>query len=171
MPEQLDPPAAEVATPRIEGGNASDPAPRSARELVDLAPEEVGHAVAANEKAWQAALRARAKADPELGKRLKAAGLIGVPLGRGCPSNFLWDPNDVLEVGPVQKEVIRDLNWSQEQLARGAFDAYRGELVAIVNKQVLAVGRDESRMVAEAAAKTGVPPHRVAIFHVETGEF
>lgn len=172
MPEQLEPAAAEVATPRAESGNATAQCARgSAQELVDLVPEEVAKAVAGNEKAWQGVLRAKAEADPELGKRLKAAGLIGTPTGSGSLRDFLWDPNDVLEVGPVQKEVIRDFNWAQEQLVRGAFDAYRGQLVAIVNKQVLAVGTDEGRMVAEAAAKAGVPPHRVAIFDVEDVEF
>ncbi|HKI31747.1 MAG TPA: hypothetical protein VKA46_07755 [Gemmataceae bacterium] len=170
MPEQLEPPATEVAAPPVAGDVAATGATGgSVRELVDRAPEEAGEAVAANEKAWQAALRAKANAEPALGKRLKAAGLIGTPISSG--SDFLWDPDDVLEVGPVQKEVIRDLNWGQEQFARGAFDAYRGQLVAIVNKTVLGVGRDEGQLVAEAVAKTGVAPHRVAIFDVDSGEF
>lgn len=172
MPEQLEPAAAEGAVPQAENGNAPASCARgSAREMVDLVPEEVARAVAANEKAWQAVLRAKAEADPELGKRLKAAGLIGVPLAGAGVRDFLWDPNDLLEVGPVQKEVIRDLNWCREQMARGAFDAFRGQCLAIVNKTILAVGYDLERMIDEAATKAGVPPHRVAIFDIETGEF
>ncbi len=172
MPEQLDPLAADVATPQAAGADPTGQrAAPSAAEVVALAPEEVAKAVAADEKAWQAVLRAKAEADPELGKRLKAAGLIGVPLaGAGVP-NFLWDPDDVQMLSPAERETNQDLQWAFDEEVRGAFDAYRGDLVAIVNKKVLAVGRDEGRMIAEAAAVAGVEPNRVVIFEVDSGEF
>jgi hypothetical protein len=74
-------------------------------------------------------------------------------------------PTDILEVGPLHREVIAELHWAYEQCQRGAFSAYRGQYLAIVHQTVQAVGdADEAR--DEAASKTGVPPERVALFYV-----
>ncbi|HEX5272235.1 MAG TPA: hypothetical protein VFW33_17180, partial [Gemmataceae bacterium] len=65
MPEQLDPPTADVAAPHAESGNAAPTCARgTAQELVALVPDELARAVAADDKAWQAVLRAKAEADP-----------------------------------------------------------------------------------------------------------
>jgi hypothetical protein len=74
-------------------------------------------------------------------------------------------PTDILEVGPLHREVIAELRWAYEQCARGAFNAYPGQYLAIVNQTVQAMG-DPGRARDEAAGKTGVPPERVALFYV-----
>jgi hypothetical protein len=88
----------------------------------------------------------------------------GAPKGNRDP---FWDRDDVLWLSPEQREVNADFNWATEQEARGAFDAYLGKLLAIVNKTVLAVGEDAVTIRAEAARKAGVEPYRVAIYLVE----
>jgi hypothetical protein len=72
---------------------------------------------------------------------------------------------DVLEVGPLHREIVAELRWAYEQCARGAFNAYLGQYLAIVNKTVQAVG-DPGDARDEAARKAGVPPERVALFFV-----
>jgi hypothetical protein len=91
--------------------------------------------------------------------------------GNGARRDPFWDRDDVLEVGPLHKEIIGELIWACEQEARGAFIDYAGKYLAIVHKTVLAVGGDIERMRAEAAVKAGVPPERVAIHHVDAGEW
>jgi len=133
-------------------------------------PEAAGEAVAANEKAWQAALRAKARGDTEVARRVRAAGLIGYGPMDGSERDPFWNRSDVLMCSPEEKEIVHDFNWADEQRARGAFDAYAEECLAIVNKTVLGVGRDLNRMIAEAAAKAGVDENRVVIYHVEVVE-
>jgi hypothetical protein len=73
--------------------------------------------------------------------------------------------DDVLMVGPLHREVNVELRWAYDQLERGAFNAYVGQYLAIVNKTIQAVGEaDDAR--DEAARKTGVAPERVALFYV-----
>jgi hypothetical protein len=74
-------------------------------------------------------------------------------------------PADILEVSPLHREVITELRWAYEQCERGAFDAYLGQYLAIVNKTVQAVG-DPDTARDEAARKAGVAPERVAMFYV-----
>ncbi|HKI34707.1 MAG TPA: hypothetical protein VKA46_22815 [Gemmataceae bacterium] len=74
-------------------------------------------------------------------------------------------PTDILLVSPLHREVIAELRWAYEQCERGAFNAYLGQYLAIVNRTVEAVG-DPGCARDEAANKTGVPPERVALFYV-----
>lgn len=74
------------------------------------------------------------------------------------------------EVSPLHKEVIAELRWADEQEAKGAFDAYAGRYLGIVNRALQAVGGDPTKVIAEAATKTGVALERVALFHVECAE-
>ncbi len=178
MPEQLDPaPAPAVpATMRDDAGpigqaGGTVPPQRDLREIVESAPEAVGEAVAVNEKAWQAALRAKARGDTEVARRVRAAGLIGDGPMDGSRRDPMFDRDDVLMCSPEQREINAEFNWADEQQAAGAFAAYAGQYLAIVHKTVMAVGADISRMRAEAAARAGVEPYRVAIYHVDTGEF
>jgi hypothetical protein len=80
-----------------------------------------------------------------------------------------FEDGEVLECTPEQKEFIEEWRWAIEQHVRGCFAAYEGQHVAIVNKKVYAAGTDIPAMRAEAAAKAGVKPHRVAIYLVESG--
>jgi hypothetical protein len=177
MPEQLDPTPREAPAsafreaPPAAGKGGGAPPNGDIRAIVESAPEEAGEAVAANEKAWQAALRAKARGDTEVARRVRAAGLIGDGPMDGGPRDPFWNRDDVLMCSPEQMEIVADFNWADEQRARGAFDAYAGECLAIVNKTVLAVGRDLNSMIAEAAAKAGVDESRVAIYHVEVIDF
>jgi hypothetical protein len=75
------------------------------------------------------------------------------------------NPADVLPVRPLHLEIITELRWAYEQCERGAFNAYLGQYLAIVDKTVQAVG-DADCARDEAASKTGVPPERVALFYV-----
>jgi hypothetical protein len=170
MPEQINPSSPPVAEPEVRDGGGTRPQ-GDIRALVELSPEEAGAAVAANEKAWQAALRARAQGDSEVARRVRAAGLIGDGPMDGSARDPFWNRDDVLMCSPAEMETTEQFNWAYEQQARGAFDAYAGQLVAIVNKTVLAVGGDVEKIVAEAAAKAGVEPQRVAIFQVDGGEY
>ncbi len=77
---------------------------------------------------------------------------------------------EVLECTPLQREMIEEWRWAEEQHAKGLFDAYEGKYVAILHKTVHAVGVDISRMMNETAAKAGVRPERVAIYLVEAFE-
>jgi hypothetical protein len=77
---------------------------------------------------------------------------------------------EVLESGPLEKEITEEFNWADEQQEKGLFAPYEGQCLAIVHKTVHAVGADISAMRAETAAKTGVRPERVAIYHVDTFE-
>ena len=163
MPEQLNPVPAHPANGSVAGSNLT--------ELVEAAPEAAGEAVAANEAAWQAALRAKARGDTEVARRLREAGVIGTGPMDGSRRDPMFDRDDVLMCSPEEMEVVHDFNWAYEQVALGAFNDYAGQCVAIVNKTVLAVGGDFSRMRAEASAKAGVDPDRVVIFHVGCGEF
>ncbi len=72
---------------------------------------------------------------------------------------------EVLEVSPLQAEVTAELRWAYVQGERGAFSAYLGQYLGIVNKTILAVG-DSAYARDEAAKKAGVPPERVALFYV-----
>ena len=85
---------------------------------------------------------------------------------QGRDNPFAGD--EVLESCPLEKEIIAEFNWAHEQQAKGLFEPYAGQYLAIVHKTVHAVGVDIVAMRAETAAKTGVRPERVAIFHVDT---
>jgi hypothetical protein len=99
-----------------------------------------------------------------------AAGKPEEVSGNGARRDPFWDRDDVLEVSPLHKEIIGELRWASEQEAQGAFDAYAGKYLAIVNRAVQAVGGDLDRVIDEAARKAGVSPGRVALFHVEAME-
>ncbi|HKI37058.1 MAG TPA: hypothetical protein VKA46_34715 [Gemmataceae bacterium] len=169
MPEQLHPIPAEAAPSGNSNGGVLPG--RDIREIVERSPEEAGAAVATNEMAWQAALRAKATGDSEVARRLRNAGVIGTGPMDGSQRDPMFARDDVLMCSPEEMAIIAEFNWAYEQQARGAFDAYRGQCVAIVNKTVLAGGIDLARITAEAAAKASVEPHRVAIFDVDPGEF
>jgi hypothetical protein len=81
----------------------------------------------------------------------------------------VFDDGEVLECTPEQMEIIEEFNWADEQQAKGLFTPYEGKYIAIVHKTVHAAGADICAMRAETAAKTGVKPHRVAIYLVESG--
>jgi hypothetical protein len=72
---------------------------------------------------------------------------------------------EVLLVSPLHAEVTAELRWAYVEGERGAFNAYLGQYLGIVNKTVLAVG-DSMYARNEAARKAGVPPERVALFYV-----
>lgn len=72
---------------------------------------------------------------------------------------------EVLLVSPMQAEVTVELRWAYAQGEQGAFNAYLGQYLGIVNKTIQAVG-DAMYARSEAARKTGVPPERVALFYV-----
>jgi hypothetical protein len=74
-------------------------------------------------------------------------------------------PDDLLEASPLHREVVAELRWAHEQCERGAFNAYHGQYLAIVNKTVQAVG-EADRARDEAASRMSVPPERVALFYV-----
>ena len=78
-----------------------------------------------------------------------------------------WDCDDVLEVGPKDREIIRELRWAHEQEARGAFVQYGGRYLGIVNRKVQSVGGDPAQVIDEASRAAGVPAGRVALFLVE----
>ncbi|HEX5269534.1 MAG TPA: hypothetical protein VFW33_03555 [Gemmataceae bacterium] len=73
-------------------------------------------------------------------------------------------------MSPLQAEVTAELRWAYAECDRGAFSAYLGQYLGIVNKTVHAVG-DAACARREAAKKAGVPPERVALFYVGGEEF
>lgn len=69
---------------------------------------------------------------------------------------------------PVQ--VLRDWEWMYQQEAAGAFEEYRGQLIAVHNKTILAVDRNAKQL--EAAVQNHVAWHLglVVIRYVDNGE-
>ncbi len=100
---------------------------------------------------------------------LTAAKPGDVPVN-GTARDPFWAREDVLEVGPREREVIDELRWAHEREADGAFAAYAGKYLGIVNRIVQAVGGDPARVIDESARKAAVPPERVALFHVEMAD-
>ena len=112
--------------------------------------------MAANEKAWQAALQ-----DPGGGRfRGQVAAGAGRRIDRRRPDGRqraqpIWNRDDVLMCSPAEREAIAQLNWADGRCASGAFDAYRGDSLRLSNKTVLAVGGDESVWSPRPSRKRG----------------
>ena len=66
-------------------------------------------------------------------------------------------------------EVLDDWEWSDQQMRVGAFDAYRGEHIAIVGKQLVGHDRDPHALLDRVARALQVPLRRVVIRYVGDG--
>jgi hypothetical protein len=64
------------------------------------------------------------------------------------------------------QEVLADLRWAEVEYHRGALDAFLGRSLAIVNRVVYTAEGNLKDLRQKAAREAGVPPERVAVFHV-----
>lgn len=56
---------------------------------------------------------------------------------------------------------LADANWINEQYNRGAFDAFRGEYIAVVGLKLLGHGKSLKKLREEVTAATGIPASRI----------
>jgi hypothetical protein len=63
----------------------------------------------------------------------------------------------------VEQRMTDDFAWAQEAPEVQQDPDHFGKLVAVCNKQVLAVGRDRQALVAQAAQRAGVSGEQVVV--------
>lgn len=84
------------------------------------------------------------------------------------PSNFRdpTDPPDQQYVPDSWAPLLAGLRWLDEQYNLGAFEAYRGEHVAALDRTVMGHGRSLQELCERIARGAGVPEGRVATVSV-----
>ena len=66
-----------------------------------------------------------------------------------------------MELDEEGQAALDDENWINEQYNRGGFDAYRGEYIAVVGKQVLGHSKNLLKLREDVTAATGIPASRI----------
>lgn len=67
---------------------------------------------------------------------------------------------------PLPLELVEDLRWIEDH-ADELYEKYEGEWVAVVNKKIVAHGKDGGKVQKEAIAKTRRDRSRIAMTYLE----
>jgi hypothetical protein len=70
------------------------------------------------------------------------------------------------EPDPVEEEALEEWVWVLQERAKGRFDEYAGQHVAVVNKTVLGSSLDPNLLRQYLAEKHNIDPRRIVIFSV-----
>jgi hypothetical protein len=82
-----------------------------------------------------------------------------------------WPPADPNDQSPYPyPEVLEDWRWLFDELSAGHLEQYRGQFVAVCDKQVLGSGRDEPLLRQTVAAAHGMDPDRLVTMHLDAPE-
>ncbi len=81
-----------------------------------------------------------------------------------APSPIPNDPaaDDIfLDLDEEGKAALADENWVDEQYNLGTFDEFKGEYIAVVEKQVLGHNKNLKKLRTDVTAATGVAASRI----------
>ncbi len=77
------------------------------------------------------------------------------------------DPPDQQYLPDCWAPLLADERWLNEQYNLGAFEAYRGEYVAAVERKLLGHGRSLRELRERLERETGFPASRIATVYVD----
>jgi hypothetical protein len=86
---------------------------------------------------------------------VNSATVVGVPGVEYLPGDL------VAELDEEGLAALADRQWISEHYSKGAFDEFRGQYIAVVNKTVLGHGKNRIQLIETVAAETGVPADRI----------
>src|SRR4051794_35662020 len=73
------------------------------------------------------------------------------------------DPDSV----ELARALLDDFKWAFEQRMLGSFEQYRGQHIAVVNRQVMGSGVNEDRLVESVCAQHHLSPDRVIVLTID----
>jgi hypothetical protein len=83
------------------------------------------------------------------------------------PSLSSVQPHQAPAGSPPLPEVLGDWQWVYEEVSKGAFEAYRQQHIAVVNRTVLDHDTDQLVLRQRVSGRQGLDPARIVVFYVD----